>query len=269
MATFELLTGNWLDQELGTADSTVLFTSTRRAQAVNDGYAEFCEQTECLIEVSTVACSCNVATYNLLSSAILEGSTNFIRLAPRGVEYHFTDSNGNLTQLAGDDFPRRDIEVMNREDPGWRQSTALGIPTGYYIDDADGKVLIGLDIPPDLGSSETGVIVVPFITRPTPMTSSGDIPFTVSTNVRYDLTPFHKAPVHYAAAMLEKLRVDTDASDRQMALFMSYVQRYREKFKNKGENFVRLARNYLKDASKSSRTGSGVNGAWDPRRDFD
>ena len=268
MANFELLTGAWLDQELGSADSTTLFTTARRNQAVNDGHAEFCELTECLIEVSTIVCSCNVTTYNLLSSAILEGSTNFIRLAPRGVEFHFTDSNGVLMQLAGDDFPRRDIEVMNREDPGWRGSSALGMPTGYYIDEADGTVLIGLDTPPDLGSSETGALIVPFVTRPVAMTSTGDVPFTANGRVRTDLIPFHKALVHYATAMLEKLRGDTDASDRQMALFQSYVTRFSQKAKNKGENFVRLARNYLREASRGRRTGSGVNGAWDPRRDF-
>lgn len=268
MANFELLTGAWLDQELGSADSTTLFTSTRRAQAINDGVAEFCELTECLIRVSTVACSCNTVTYNLLSSAIL-GSTDFVRLAARGVEYHFIDSTGILTQLAGDDFPRRDIEVMNREDPGWRQSTTPGTPTGYYVDESDGRYLLGLDIPPNINSSETGKLLVPYVARPAPMTSSGDAPFTIGSNVRADLIPFHRAPVHYAAAMLEKLRGDTEASDRQMATFLSYVQRYTEKFRNKGENFVRLARNYLREVSRRRRLGSGVNGAWDPRRDFD
>ena len=41
MPTFDELTGILLDQELHSADSTTLFTSTRRAQAVNDGQAEF------------------------------------------------------------------------------------------------------------------------------------------------------------------------------------------------------------------------------------
>lgn len=268
MANFELLTSLWLDQELGTADSTVLFTSTRRSQGVNDGLAEFADQTECFKRVSTVVCSCNVTAYDLLSSAVFN-STAFVRVAARGVEYHFTDSNGLLTQLAGDDFPRRDIEVLNREDPGWRQSTTPGTPTCYYIDDTDGTYRIGLDIPPDIGSSEIGALVVPYVSRPAPMTSTGDIPFTVGSNTRYDLVPFHKALTHYAASMLEKLRGDTEASDRQMASFLSYVQRYNEKFKNKGSNFVRLAKNYLKEASRGRRGGSGVNGAWDPRRDFD
>jgi hypothetical protein len=269
MPNFELLTGNWLDQELGTQDSTVLFTSTRRAQAVNDGVSEFAELTECLLRVSTVACSCNVTTYDLLSSAV--NSTDFVRLAPRGVEFHLLSSGASpvLQQLAGDDFPRRDIEVLNREDPGWRQSTSPSFPTGYYVDQANGKYLIGLDWPPRVGSSETAKLIVPYIARPVPMTSTGDIPFTVGGNVRTDLIPFHKAPVHFAAAQLEKLRGDTDASDRQMATFLSYVQRYSEKFKNKGENFVRLAKNYLSDASRSRRRGgSGVGGTFDPRRDF-
>lgn len=253
MPNFELLTGPLLDQELRSADSTTLFTSTRRAQAVNDGYAEFCDLTECLIRVSTVACSCNVSTYNLLSSASL-GSTDFVRLAPRGLEYHLLSSHGGssarLTQLAGDDFPRRDIEWLNTYEPGWRQSTTPSTPTGYYVDEANGKYEIGLDRRPNIRSSEVGKLIVPYIARPAPMTSTGDVPFTVGSNVRVDLIPFHQALVHYAAHQLEKLRGDEQASDRQYAKFLAYIQRFTEKARKRGGAFVRQAKNYLKDARR-------------------
>lgn len=265
MPTFEYLTGSALDQELRSADSTTLFTTARRNQAVNDGAAEFAELTECLLRLSTVTCSCNTQEYNLLSSAIL-GSTDFVRVAPRGIEYHLLSSHGGssarLTQLAGDDFPRRDIEWLNQYDPGWRQSTTPQTPTGYYLDERDGGYRIGLDRKPDIGSSEVGTLLIPFIARPPVMTSSGDQPFTVGGSVRSDLIPFHIATAHYAAHNLEKLRGDNEASDRQYAKFLAYVNRYFEKVRRRGGATVRLAKNYL----KSVRRGSGVSES--ARRDW-
>lgn len=258
MATFDQLTGIYLDTELHSADSTVLFTSTRRAQAINDGVAEFAELTECWFRQSTIACSCNTQEYDLLSSAVL-GSTDFVRIAPRGIEFHLLSSHGGssarLTQLAGDDFPRRDIEWLNKYDPGWRQSTTPSMPTGYYVDERNGKYRIGLDVPPDVGSSETAKLIVPYIGRPVPMTASTDVPFTISGSVRTDLIPFHMAAVHYAAHQLEKLRNDSEASDRAMAKFLSYVQRYTEKMRRRGGAYVTLARNYLKDARRTAEPG--------------
>lgn len=256
MPNFEELTGTYLDHELRSADSTTLFTTARRQQAINDGAREFAELTECLLRVSTIACSCNVSTYNLLDSTVL-GSTNFVRIAPRGVEFHLVSSHGGssarLTQLAGDEvFPRRDIEWLNTYEPGWRQSTTPQMPTGYYVDDSDGQIVLGLDHPPDIGSSETGKLLVPYIARPALMTSSGDVPFTVGSAVRTDLVPFHMAPVHYGAHQLEKLRGDDAAADRQYAKFLSFVQRYTEKFRKRSANVVRLSRSYLRDARRQS-----------------
>lgn len=267
MPDFGQLTGILLDQELRSADSTVLFTSTRRAQAVNDGAAEFAELTECLLRISTVACSCNTSTYNALSSAVM-GSSLFVRVAPRGLEYHLLSSHGGssvrLTQIAGDDFPRRDIEWLNKYEPGWRQSTTPGMPTGYYLDEADGKYLVGLDHPPDIGSSEVGKLIVPWVARPAPMTASTSLPFTIGTEVRRDLIPFHQATVHYAAHQLEKLRGDNEASDRQFAKFLSYVNRYTEKVRKRGGAFVTLAKNYLRDARRSGgpERGRDVFASW-------
>lgn len=251
MAIFEDLTGSLLDTELHSADSTVLFTSTRRARAINDGMEAFAAETECYQRVSTVAVSCNVATYNLLSSAVM--STDFVRIAARGVEFHLTSSNGQLTQLAGDDFPRRDIEWLNTYEPGWRASTTPSMPYAYYVDDTDGRYLVGLTVPPDVGSSETASLVIPYVARPASMTSTGDIPFTSGSNVRRDLWPFHQAIVHWAAHQLEKLRADREASAEQLAKYQGYVDSFKGKVRAKGANFVRLARNYLSDSRRMGR----------------
>jgi hypothetical protein len=260
MATFEVLTGIWLDQELHSADSTALFTTARRAQAVNDGVAEFADLTECLIRVSTVTVSCNVSRYNLLSSSVL-GSTDFVRIAARGVEFHLTSSNGLLTQRSGDGFLRRDTEWLNHYQEGWRQSTTPTDPTGWLVDESSGQYVIQLDVPPDVGSSESAQLVIPYVARPVVMTSSGEVPFTVGSAVRTDLLPFHLGLVHYAAHQLEKLRGDEQASDRQLAKFLSYVQRFAEKWRVKSGAPITFAKNYFR---RSVRGGTG-----DPWRDDD
>lgn len=255
--------GEWLSAELRTDDSTVLFTSTRRAMAVNEGMAEFADLTECLIRQSTVTCSCNTAEYNLNSSAIM--STDFVRVAAQGVEYsHISSGSSGQTRIvAGDDFPRRDVEWLNRYEPGWRESTTpVELPDSYYLRADGGSWILGLAQRPDIGSSETGKLLIPYVARPAPMTSTGDVPFTVGGAFRNDLVPFHRACVHYAAHQLEKLRGDDEASDRQLAKFQEFVQRFTQKARPKGGSFVTMARNYLRDA-RNGRRGR----AYDPYRD--
>lgn len=249
--------GAQLDHELRTTDNSVRFTSTRRAEATNEGQEQFAELTECLIRVSTVACSCNTATYNLNSSGVM--STDFVRIAARGVEYHLLSSGSSptLQQVAGDDFPRRDVEWLNKYEPGWRQSTTPTTPTSYSVEMDGGACLIRLQPPPKVGSSQTAKLLIPYVARPAPMMSTGDVPFTVSGSVRTDLVPFHKALVHYAAHHLEKLRGDDEASDRQYAKFLQFVERFTGKNRPKGQGFVTLARNYLRDA-KGPRMGSAT-----------
>ena len=96
MPIFEDLTGNYLDRALHSADSTVLFTTGRRNDAVNEGMQQFVEMTECVIRESTIACSCNTYEYNLLSSAVL-GST--------GQRGPFAAPGGSALSHLVDDLP--------------------------------------------------------------------------------------------------------------------------------------------------------------------
>lgn len=263
MASFSKLTNDWLNQELHT-DDTVLFTTARRNQAVNDGMDEFLDYTECVIRVSSVTVSCNVTLYDCLDSTVF-GSSDFLRLSARQVEYHFTDSNGTLTQLSGDSFQRRDIEWLNKYESGWRQSTTPQTPTYYYVKEDDGLYQIGLWPPPDVGSSETARLVVPYIPQLPAMTSTGEEPFTLSSRVRVDLRPFHRALTHYAAYLLEKLRGDDQASDRQYAHFLNYVEKYTNHSRPKGENFVTMAKSYLRAAARKRPDWGRLSGR-DPYR---
>lgn len=259
MATFENLWRTRLDVELNSV-STQLFTVARRKQAVNDGAVEFADLTECLIRQSSVTCSCNVTEYNLLTA--VTGSTDYVRLAKQGVEYLRTDSNGRLTQLAGDDFYERPVEWRNRQDPNWRESTTPTItPTGYYIRPDGGNLYIGLTDPPKIGSSEAAEIRVPYVAQPAVMTSSSAEPFTVNSSVRTDLRVYHQALPHFAAYRLLPLQGKVQEAQAQLQIFLSYVTRYQQAQRPRGGQTVMLNRNYFRDAQrKGDGTGRTVQG---------
>ena len=242
---FERLTKSELTRELNNSDTSVLFTSTRRQDAIRQAEDEFIDLTECLIRQSTVACSCSVSEYALLTST--GGSTSFVRLAKQGVEYHHTSSGGTLRTVAGDQFPRRDIQWLNTYSPHWRESTTpVELPTGYYVRGDGPDLLIGLTDPPDIGSSETGTLLVPYVSRSTNLTSSSAEPFAG----RADLRMYHKALPHYAAYTLLPLIGDMQGANEQLQKFMGYVQRYLQDQRPKGGTHVTPARSYFRDARR-------------------
>lgn len=248
MPTLGQLSKERLTVELNN-NSTQLYTSTRRQQAINDAAEEFADLTECLTHQATVALSCGVTEYRLLSSGTFAGAADYTRLSSQGVEYLHTDSNGRVTQLAGDDFMRREIHLQSKHEPGWRASTTpVQSPTAYYLRSSGGDLLIGLFEPPKVGSSETAVLLIPYVARPTPMASTTEVPFTINGNVRTDLTLYQRALPHYAAHKLLPLTGDYQGATAQLQLFTSYVQRYKDAQRPKGGQAVTFARNYLQDA---------------------
>jgi hypothetical protein len=247
--TFEDLYGPQIDFQINTSDSNVLFTTARRKDAINAAQEEFADLTECLVRQSSITCSCNTTEYLLLSSGILSGSTDYTRLAVQGVEYLHTDSNGRLTQLAGDDFPERPIQWANRQAPGWRTSTSVTTtPSGYYLRADGGNLYFGLYDRPSVGSSEMAVVRVPYVARPAAMTSPGDLPFTVAGSARTDLTLYHRALPHYAAYKLLPLRGDEEGAARQLQFFMGYVTRYLNQQRPRGGRMVQYAQSYRGNA---------------------
>ena len=250
---FERLTTSELNLPLNTSDSAVLFTTARRQQAVNDGQAEFAALTECWQRRSTLAVSCNTAEY------VLSTISDFARISAQGLaEYWHTSSGGSsiskFTQLAGNDFPRRDELWLNRYDAGWRMSTTpVDFPQGYYIRTDGGQTILGLSEPPDVGSSDTVRLIVPYVARPVAMTSSGDVPFTdASSNVRNDLTEYHQGLVHYAAYKLLPLQGRVQEAGAQLQLFMGYVARYQANTRPRGGQHVTLARQYFRESRRTA-----------------
>jgi hypothetical protein len=255
MPQFDDLYGARLDLELNSNDSNTLYTTARRQQAVNDGQREFAALTECYVRRSSIAVSCNTVEY------VLSTIDGYTRLAADGLpEYHHLSSGGRLTQLAGEDFPRRDELYRNRYAPGWRASTTPVLtPSGYYLRREGGRAILGLAEPPRVGSSETAKLVLPFVAKPTPMAASTAIPFTdTSGYTRHDLEEYHQALPHYAASKLLPLIGDVQGAADQMNKFLGYVARYHQNTRPKGGTYMTAGRAYLRESQRpSGRTVPG------------
>jgi len=260
MADFGALYQSELDLQLNNSDSNTLFTTARRKAAINDAAREFAVLTECYVRRATISVSCNTAEY------VLSTISDYARIAKDGlVEYHRTDSNGALTQLAGEDFPRRDELWRNRYEPGWRTSTTpVEHPQGYYLRPDGGRQLLGLSEPPDVGSSETASLIVPYVARPEPMTDSTHVPFTdASGNTRFDLVEYHQALPHYAAHKLLPLIGDAQGAQQQLQAFMGYVARYNQNTRPKGGTHVTVARSYYRESRRGGFSDAALDR--DPR----
>ncbi len=250
MPIFSSLAGSYLDRELGSADSTTLFTTQRRQQAIKDGEREFVSLTECLTRESTVAITGGTAEYDL-NSTILNGSTSdFMRLSARGVAYAYTNAAGQTSWTAGpESFPRRDIAWLDQYQSDWRSSTGATMPDSYYLKDEGGRMLLGFYPPPSTGSSCSAKAIVPYVALPSASTASTYVLWTVGTNRRTDLTEYHQGVVHYAAAQLEKLRKNMEGEQSQLQKFVGYVTRYVQNLRPKGGTTLRFTRSYFQ-ASK-------------------
>lgn len=256
MAVFSSLYGTRLDRELGSADSTQLFTTARRKSAINEAQEEFARLTNCLERRSSITIVGWTGEYDLNSAAVLSGQ-DFYEWAPRGVEFRYTDATSNVTVLHGDALPRRDPNWLDRYAPGWDVSTWTSttvmpqLPSYWYERFDGGARYLGFTPLPSSGSSASMEAVITYQARPSPMTSDTNEPYTVNSSRRFDLRPYHQALVHYAAHQLEKLRRDDQASERQLQRFLGYVTQYLQAMRKKGGTSLTFARTYFQHSRKT------------------
>ncbi len=248
MVQFSSLFGTRLDRELGTDDSTVLFTSARRKAAVNEGAVEFANLTGCLTRWATFTGTGGTSEYDLNSTTIIAGG-DFGGFAKEPVEFRYVDASSNVIELSGDSLPRRDIPWLHQYRPSWRLSTVassvMQLPELYY-ERLDGSArFLGFTPVPSTGSSASFTVRVPYLADAPVMTSDTNEPFTFNSSVRLDLSGYHQGLVHYAAHQLEKLRRDDQASDRQLQKFLGYVSRAIQDMRVRGPRAIRQARNYF------------------------
>lgn len=245
MTIFSSLYGSRLDRELGSADSTQLFTTARRKAAINEGIQQFADLTECYRDSETFAWASQQTEVNLSTL------TNFARLDAEGVIFTRTDSAGTVTVVAGEDLPRVDRAWLSRYRPGWQTSTVstgtLQLPSAYYVAQDGGYYVVGLHPTPSAGGTNASMqCEVRYVAIPDVLTSDTAEPYTAGGVTRGDLRIYHQAAVHYGAAQLEKFRRDTQASAEQMQAFMGYVQRYIGASKRKGGQAIALATSYFR-----------------------
>lgn len=245
---FSNLYSSRLDRELGTDDSTNLFTTARRKSAINEGLTEFADLTECLVVWQSVTIVTGVMEYNLNSTTTIP-SGNFVRLAKEDPEFVYTDASSQISVATGDDFVRRDVLWLDRYEPGWQLSTVSTgvrqIPSRYYLRPDEEGLWFGMVPVPSLGSSATASLVIPYIASAPTVSSDTAVPYTFTLGTRTDLTIYHQAAVHYAAHQLEKLRRDDQASDRQLQKFLGYVARYAAATRVKGGRTITAVKSYF------------------------
>jgi hypothetical protein len=260
-SSFLELYGERLTRELGSDDTSELFTVARRQSAINEAALAFVVETECFQKQADLTLVDDTREYDLEASANLSAD-DFLSVASQGVEYAFTDANGDITYRSGDDFPRRDIPLLNRQYGNWRNTDATTYPASWYLRKDGGKLYFGLSEPPEIGASESAKIILPYVARPTEITDDSEVPFTVSADALETLEPWLQGIVHKAAAILEPLRKNYAARDMQNNLYAAVVASYLQKQRPKGGQSVLLARNYYREARR------GMSRRVDPRVDF-
>lgn len=237
---FSDLYGAKLDTELASADRVKLFTTAKRKGFINDGQREFLKQTECLTKEGTIAIVDGTAEYDIESTL-----TDFTWITKVGARLARTvTATGAVTYLAGPmDLPLKSEDWLDRNEPGWRSWTA-GTPQYQYVRESGGSVYLGLAPAPDVPSTETWAVIVPYVILPTDMSADIDVPFTVSSNVKLRLWPWHQALVHWAAAQCERLRKEDAREKKQLELFAGYVTDYLQRQRPKGGQAVQFAHDY-------------------------
>src|SRR5580765_238881 len=109
--TFAQLYGESLNRELGSDDTTQLFTTVRRKAAINEAQREFARVTECYTREVTIPLVAGQMEYDLDATL----PPDYQGLSNQGPEVSVTSQS---QVAAGRDLPRRDISFLNREVPG-------------------------------------------------------------------------------------------------------------------------------------------------------
>lgn len=253
MTIFSSLYGSYLDEELGTDDSTVLFTTARRKAAINKGADKFAALTECLTRSTSFTVVSGTAEYDLNSTTVMQDG-DFQGFGVQPVLFYAAQSSTGSTVitetvLSGrDGLLRRDIDWLLQHESGFNMlvtSTATQFPTYYYVYADGASYNLGFFPTPVFSTSFTVTATVPYIADTPVMSSGTDEPYQFAGSVRKDLRAYHQAVVHYAAHQLEKLRQDDARSDRQLQKFMGFVAQYFQDIRIKGGRQIRQARTYF------------------------
>jgi hypothetical protein len=116
---FSDLYGTELTRELGSSDTSTLFTTARRKAAINAAQLEFVKRTECLTRQTSVTIVDGTQEYDLDAIA----NADFGWLSKQGPSIAIT-SGSTVRYIEGDDLEETSVERLNVEEPGWRGQSA-------------------------------------------------------------------------------------------------------------------------------------------------
>jgi hypothetical protein len=254
--TFADLYGEALNHELGSADTTQLFTTVRRKYAINRAHKEFARLGKVSLARDLVIplISGVVNTYNL-DTASANRFVAFGRAPLRLVVTTIATGKGHNETLT-----LRSSAYMDEAQAGWRSATNLGHPDTVVYEPIDGINYLFVIPFPVIPATETWGLNVPYAANAADMVGDTDLPF----DGRPDTEPFHWALAHFAAAQLERLRKDPDAEKNQIAKFGAYIEDWNAKsIRPPGAHKrVLMQRDYI---GESSRVRAGITVQGDPR----
>lgn len=242
--TFVDLYSTELDRVLSTSAQSTLFTEARRKAAINAAAQWFTVETECLRRVVEVTLANNSDGIDLLDSANI-AAQDFLFIAKSGPEIEHTNAAGTVTTVAGKDFERTSVEMLNRDQPGWRQADS-SLPSSWYLED-DGTTFLRWTPAIKLTSGESAIVRVPYVFRPAEMVADADVPFTATNgDAKTSMTPWYDGIVLKAASELEYARKDLDRSNLFMQQAQAQVANYLDKQRAPGGKRVQFKRRYYK-----------------------
>lgn len=222
--TFLDLYGTRLDEALGTADRSGLFTIALRKAAVNEAQIWFLTETSCLSKTWALTLVQGQGEYDL-EEVITDQSFLFIN-PKQGPRIEMTDSGGHLTVMSGEDeFPRRTVPWLNQYRDGW-QADQPGTPDCWYERDEGAESILGVTPPPNLPAGNTWVLQLPYVYAPQTLVNDTDLPFTVDGVTKRSIAPWHDALSFRAAGRLELLRKGLDRSEIMQTLAEQRVNDY-------------------------------------------
>jgi hypothetical protein len=252
--TFEELYGEALDHELGSADRTERFTTARRKRAINLAQREFARLTDCFQRESQIDLVHDISEYDL-ESVINDDA--FLRFADQQPWLKITEQPEKVLTRTGNDFPRIDIPLLDREQPSWRGGGPAQ-PSSWYMREDGGRMLFGIVPVPRILAPQTWSAFIPYSAYPADMVLNTDQPYATASsggNSKMVLRVYHQGLVHHAAATLEKLRRNYPQMNFQQSMFRDMVADYLSRRQPTGGTRVSLARNYFREASRH-RTGA-------------
>jgi hypothetical protein len=239
VATFLQLYGTKLDREIGSTDRAQLFTTVLRKEYTNEGQQKFNEQTGCFVKRDEIALTDGDGEYDLEAEA-----TDYLWPAKVGASIKKTvTATSVVSYIEGTSFTYITEEELNVEHPGWR-SHDPGVPMYWGFRGDTGSLNLFLYPAPDIPSTETWLLLWPYVAQPEDMTSDTHEPYGNATP-RVTLRPYHDAILYYAAGLCELLRKNKDAYEWQMKRFSALVAKYRADQAPKRGTSMRLAYRHL------------------------